>query len=274
MKDQEQKKQFQNLKKNKMSGLGYPDGCGWFCRRLHDVSDVVAFVSPSVHTRLKSLLSAFDIDIDNFAFRTIALSAQDELILDDWYVYQFEPWTKKILESFNLISTRKTSSEKVNIINDLHSQICLVIVYHQLLVIPELSEQGKIEMNRLIEEFTNALSAELSSELSNLKTIENAVSIPFKTIDPIITGPIKGFSNYKCMQYSLTRVDVIDNDIVSPGDITQDVIDESGTTPVTETPKPKKSNIGGLIAGAVFGSLVLLAVANDDDKEKKKKNQK
>lgn len=202
-------------------GLSYPDGCGWFCRRLHDLKDVVDFVAPSVGTRISKLLSFISVDADNFSFRTTELSIQDQAILDEWYKQKFEPFTIKILELFNKLSSNATSIYKVSIINEISSQLCLVASYHEAVAIPFLTEQGKAEMNKLIYEFSNSLLQEVAIELSKHKTLEVSKKLPFKTINPIVTEQIKGFTEYNCYQYVLTAINPVDEipiDVIDPID--------------------------------------------------------
>lgn len=216
-------------------GLSYPDGCGWFCRRLHDLKDVVDFVAPSVGTRISKLLSFIGVDADNFAFRTTELSIQDQAILDEWYKQKFEPFTIKILQLFNSLSSGGTSFYKVSIINEINSQLCLVASYHEAVAIPFLTEQGKAEMNKLIFEFSNSLLQEVAIELSKHKTLEVSKTLPFKTINPIVTEQIKGFTEYNCYQYVLTTINPVDEipiDVIDPID-TNEPIDISN--PIDET---------------------------------------
>lgn len=37
----------------------YPAGCGWFCRRLRDVKDVVDFVSPRIGSAINAILKVY-----------------------------------------------------------------------------------------------------------------------------------------------------------------------------------------------------------------------
>ncbi len=259
---------------------GYPSSCGWFCRRLHDLKDVVDVVAPRVGQGISKVLLMFNIDADNFAFRNSELSVQDQYILDNWYKQNFEPFTINILNLFKGIETAKTSVEKVNIINEVRSQLCLVSSYYQLLVIPifteigvsgmTVSQQGINEMNSLIFEFSNALLEEVAIELSKFKTIEEDQKLQFKTLLPIVPILPKGVTEYICKQYILTRIENT-NEVTNPVDNT-DVIDDTQNTPTTSTPKQKKSGLG-LFAGLLFGTAVLIvATSNNDDK--KKKNQK
>jgi len=232
---------------------GYPSGCGWFCRRLHDVSDVVEFVAPAIHSRITKLLTLIGVDSENFAFKTSELSLQDQNILDNWYKLKFEPFTVKIAGLFKSISSEKTAFGKLAIINDLHSQICLVELYHELIEIPFLTTQGKAEMNKLIDEFFTAFTQELAIELSKIKTIQIATNLPFKNIDPIVTQPINGFTQYKCFQYVLARVDdpkdEIPVDVINPVDeIPVDI-----SNPVATIDETKKSgfNWWWLVAGFI-----------------------
>lgn len=185
----------------------YPEGCGWFCRRLHDLKDIADTVVPAVSSRIQGILRAFEINPDNFSFKMAELSLQDQALLDDWYKQKFEPFTVNILNLFKSIETAKTSIEKVTIINEISSQLCLVSAYYQLPVIPFLTQRGKDEMNALIFEFSNSLLKEVAIELSKFKTVEQNQNLPFKIIAPIVTEPAKGFSEYKCFQYILTRID-------------------------------------------------------------------
>lgn len=186
---------------------GYPAGCGWFCRRLHDVKDVLDFVAPSVSTRISKVLLMFNVDANDFSFKIAELSIQDQNILDEWYKTKFEPFTINISKLLKSIDIQKTAIQKVTIINELQSQLCLVELYHNLLEIPFLSMQGKAEMNKLIYEFSTAFSNELALELAKHKTTEIKASLPFKTISPIILEPLKSLSQYKCFQYVLARID-------------------------------------------------------------------
>lgn len=236
---------------------GYPAGCGWFCRRLHDVKDVVDFVAPSIGTRIDKILAVFGISED-FAFRTAELSLQDQAILDEWYNLKFQPWVKNVSSLFSSISIQKTAIEKVTIINELQSQLCLVEFYHELVQIPFLTAQGKEEMKRLISEFSTAFSEELAIELSKYKTNEVASSLPFKKIAPIITEEISGFTKYKCFQYVLTRIDPVDEtpiDVIDPIEtpIDTDITNQIDTSnPVVTTTETKKSGFPWLLLLAGF----------------------
>lgn len=240
---------------------GYPAGCGWFCRRLHDIKDVVDFVSPSIGTRIDKILAVFQVSED-FSFRTIELSLQDQAILDDWYNLKFQPWVKNISSLFGSISIQKTSIDKITIINELQSQLCLVEIYHELVEIPFLTTQGTEEMKKLISEFSTAFSEELALELAKYKTQEVASTLQFKTIAPIITEKISGFTQYKCFQYVLMRIDPVEEtpiDVIDPIDnpIDLDIInpvDEIPVdNPVATTTETKKAGFSWwwLVAGFV-----------------------
>uniref|UniRef100_UPI0040481FE4 hypothetical protein n=1 Tax=Flavobacterium sp. TaxID=239 RepID=UPI0040481FE4 len=163
-------------------------------------------ISPRIGSAINAILKVLEINPD-FAFRTVELSLQDQSILDNWFKQKFEKWTKTITEMFSEIPSQRSSSDKVNLINEIHSQLCLVEAYHNAISIPFLTDLGKQEMNVLVVEFVNALTSELAVELSKLKTVEASFNLPFRNIDPIITEPIKTLTTYKCFQYALTRVD-------------------------------------------------------------------
>lgn len=238
----------------------YPSGCGWFCRRLHDLKDIADVLAPNVSKGLSKVLLMFNIDADNFAFKKGELPLQDQTILDNWYKQNFEPFTVNILNLFNTIETAKTSIEKVTIINKISSQLCLVSAYYQLPVIPvfeqiggsgmAISAQGISEMNDLIFEFSNSLLEEVAIELSKLKTIEQDQKLPFKILTPIVPVLAKGVTEYKCFQYILTRIDnpkdEIPVDVINP-------VDETGLNPFDSEPKTKKSgfNWWWVVAGFI-----------------------
>lgn len=230
---------------------GYPDGCGWFCRRLHDLSSVVEVVAPRIHTVLKKALATFQINIDDFAFRQSDLSLQDQEILDNWYFTKFEVWSKKVSEAINFISIQRTEADKLTLINDLYAQICLVNAYHTALNIPFLTINGKLEMLRLIEEFSKAIIQELSSELSKLNVIENQTTLDFKIINPIITEKIKGVDSYRCSQFILRTT--------KPIDIVSDVLPVE-TTPVATTMQQSKTTGLNWILYALAGFGIYKAV--------------
>lgn len=189
----------------------YPDKCGWVCRRLHDLKDVVSAVSPIVGSIINTALKSYN--LENFAFRTVNLTTEETMFLDSWYKSKFEPFSIEISILYQRFLESNDLTIKINLLNEINSQLCLVASYYDLINL-KTSTNVKKEIKTLIEDFSNLILKDLAFKTSSMNIAYENKVLNFKYINPIVTTEISGFSNYVCQQWFVRKPKPIN--IISP----------------------------------------------------------
>lgn len=142
---------------------GYPSGCGWFCRRKHDVLDALEFLGNVSGNTIVAGLTAWANDtFANGKIIEVPMTPAEEIETDKWSKEQFAPYLLDLIKKVEIIKTNSLKDlEKIWLINLLLGEIAAIRFYYLNNFNSSLSQGVNDALSAYVYECTEPAKVEL-----------------------------------------------------------------------------------------------------------------
>lgn len=203
-----------SLNKAQITWGQYPTSCNWWCRRKHDILDVVEFLASNYSgdgsATILGIAEGLNSSFGNGKVLPIDLSPAEEVLTDKWSKEQFAPYLINLVQKIEYLKQNPTYAiNDMYLISLLLGEICLVNHYYTNVLNETLSPQANDALSAYVYKCLNPLKTEL---IKLLPANAQKYTVKYDFIDlpkPLVNSGMLTSTKFICEIYAPKGISVL-----------------------------------------------------------------